>query len=168
MSQVWLARTWAKSKGSSGGAGRWVSLPSPPAPLSALRGNPAPIPEAVGVVLSEAICQGRESLLCICQFFQPSYFIHYTNSLQAYNYYKSHYTRALSEVLPNSFSKVSPDSLRRSSRLARDISSTSDKFSILAGGGAGGAFFFRSVWHPWLLVFFWIFFVGASFFSFLS
>ena len=58
MSQVWLARIWAKSKGSSGGAGRWVSLPSPPAYLSALRGNPAPIPEAVGMVLSEAICQG--------------------------------------------------------------------------------------------------------------
>jgi hypothetical protein len=68
MSRVWLARTWAKSKGSSGGAGRWVSLPSPPASLSALRGNPAPIPEAVGVVLFEAICQGeRELLLCICQ-----------------------------------------------------------------------------------------------------
>jgi hypothetical protein len=58
MSRVWLARTWAKSKGSSRGAGRWVSLPSPPAYLSALRGNPAPIPEAVGMVLSEAICQG--------------------------------------------------------------------------------------------------------------
>jgi hypothetical protein len=59
MSRVWLARTWAKSNGSSGGAGRWVSLPSPSASPSAPRGNPAPIPEAVGVVLSEAICQGE-------------------------------------------------------------------------------------------------------------
>jgi hypothetical protein len=169
MSRVWLARTWAKSKGSSGGAGRWVSLSSLPASLSALRGNPAPILEVVGVVLSEASASGRESLLCTCQFFfQPSYFIHYTNTLQAYNYYKSYYTRAFSKVLPNSFSKVSPNSLRRSSRLARDISSTSDKFSILAGGGARGAFFFRSAWPPWFLVFFWIFFVGASFLSFLS
>jgi hypothetical protein len=58
MSRVWLVRTWAKSKGSSGGAGRWVSLPSLPASLSAPGGNPAPIPEAVGVVLSEAIYQG--------------------------------------------------------------------------------------------------------------
>jgi hypothetical protein len=155
MSRVWLARTWAKCKGSSGGVGRWVSLPSPPASPSTLRGNPAPIPEAVGVVLSEAICQGeRVTIMHMPIFFQPSYFIHYTSSLQAYSYYKSHYTRALSEVLPNSFSKVSPNSLRRSSRLARDISSTSDKFSILDGGGAGEAFFFRSVWHPWLLVFF--------------
>jgi hypothetical protein len=135
MSRVWLARTWAKSKGSSGGAGRWVSLPSLPASPSALRGNPAPIPEAVGVVLSEDICQGRESLSCTCQiFFQPSYFIHYTNTLQAYNYYKSYYTRAFSEVLPNSFSKVSPNSLRRSSRLARNISSTSDKFWVCLVG----------------------------------
>jgi hypothetical protein len=94
-------------------------------------------------------------------FFQPSYFIHYTSSLQAYSYHKSHYTRALSRVLPNSFSKVSPNSLRRSSRLARDISLTSDKFSILETGGAGGVFFFHSIWHPWLLVFFWIFFMGA-------
>jgi hypothetical protein len=100
--------------------------------------------------------------------FQPSYFIHYTNTLQAYNYYKSYYMRAFSEVLPNSFSKVSPNSLRRSSRLARDISSMSDKFSILAAAGAGGAFFLHSAWPPWFLVFFWIFFVGASFFSFLS
>jgi hypothetical protein len=59
MSQVWLARTWAKSNGSSGGAGRWVSLPSPPTSPSAPRGDLAPIPEAVGVVLSEAICQGE-------------------------------------------------------------------------------------------------------------
>jgi hypothetical protein len=59
MSRVWLARTWARSKGSSGGAGRWVSLSSLLASLSALKGNPAPIPKAVGVVLSEAICQGE-------------------------------------------------------------------------------------------------------------
>jgi hypothetical protein len=59
MSRVWLDRTWAKSKGSSRGAGRWVSLSSLPASLLALWGNPAPIPEAVGVVLSEAICQGE-------------------------------------------------------------------------------------------------------------
>jgi hypothetical protein len=59
MSQVWLARTWAKSNGSSGGAGRWVSLPSPLASPSAPRGDLAPILEAVGVVLSEAICQGE-------------------------------------------------------------------------------------------------------------
>jgi hypothetical protein len=148
MSRVSLARTWAQSNGSSRGAGRWVSLPSPLASPSAPRGNPAPIPEAVGVVLSEVIRQGRELLLCICQKIQPSYFIHHTSSLQAYNYYKSHYTRALSKVLPNSLSKVSPNSLRRSSRLAKDISSTSDKFSILEGGSAGGASFFRSVWHP--------------------
>jgi hypothetical protein len=155
MSRVWLARTWAKSKGSSGGAGRWVSLSSLTTSLSALRGNPAPIPEAVGMVLSEAICQEeRVTIMHMPIFFQPSYFIHYTNSLQAYSYYKSYYTRAFSEVLPNSFSKVSPNSLRRSSRLAKDISSTSDKFSILVGGGAGGAFFLRSAWHPWLLVFF--------------
>jgi hypothetical protein len=64
MSRVWLARTRARSKGSSGGAGRWVSVSSLSASLSALRGNPAPIPEAAGVVLSEAICKGeRESLL---------------------------------------------------------------------------------------------------------
>ena len=148
MSQVWLARTWAKSNGSSGGAGRWVSLPSPPTSPSALRGNPAPIPEAVGMVLSEAICQEeRVTIMHMPIFFQPSYFIHYTSSLQAYSYYKSHYTRALSKVLPNSFSKVSPNSLRRSSRLARDISSMSYKFSILEGGSVGGASSFRSVWH---------------------
>jgi hypothetical protein len=104
MSRVWLARTWARSKGSSGGAGRWVSLSSLPASLLALRGNPAPIPEAVGVVLSEAICQGGEShYYAHANCFQPSYFIHYTNTLQAYGYYKSYYTRAFSEVLPNSF-----------------------------------------------------------------
>jgi hypothetical protein len=34
---------------------------------------------------------------------------------------------------------VTPKSLRRSSRLARDISSTSDKLSILEGGSVGGA-----------------------------
>jgi hypothetical protein len=84
------------------------------------------------VVLSEAICQGeRVTIMHMPIFFQPSHFIHYISSLQAYSYYKSQYTRALSEVLPNSFSNVSPNSLRRSSRLARDISSTSDKFSIL-------------------------------------
>ena len=110
----------------------------------------------------------RVTTMHMPNFFQPSYFIHYTSSLQAYSYHKSHYTRALSKVLPNSLSKVSPNSLRRLSMLARDISSTSGKFSILEGGSAGGAFFFRSICHPWLLVFFWIFFVGASFFSFLS
>jgi hypothetical protein len=168
MSRVWLARTWAKSNGSSGGAGRWVSLPSRPASPSAPRGNPAPIPEVVGVVLSEAICQGeRITTMHMPIYFQPSYFIHHTSSLQAYSYHKSHYTRALSKVLPNSLSKVSPNSLRRLSRLAKDISSTSDKFSILEGGSVGGASFFHSVWHPRLLVFFRIFFVGASFFSFL-
>jgi hypothetical protein len=169
MSRVWLARTWDKSNGSSGGVGRWVSLPSPPASPSAPRGNLAPIPEAVGMVLSEAIYQGeRITTMHMPKKIQPCYFIHHTSSLQTYSYHKSHYTRALSKVLSNSLSKVSPNSLRRSSRLARDISSTSDKFSILEGGSAGGASFFRSVWHPWLLVFFWIFFVGASFFSFLS
>jgi hypothetical protein len=56
MSQVWLARTWARSSGISGGAGRWVSLPSPPSSPSIPRGVLAPITEAVGVVLSEAIC----------------------------------------------------------------------------------------------------------------
>jgi hypothetical protein len=59
MSQVWLARTWAMSNGSSGGARRWVSLPSPPTSPLAPRGDLAPIPEAVGMVLSEAICQGE-------------------------------------------------------------------------------------------------------------
>jgi hypothetical protein len=121
------------------------------------------------VVLSEAICQGeRITTMHMPIFFQPSYFIHHTSSLQAYSYHRSHYTRALSKVLPNPLSKVSPNSLRRSSRLARDISSTSDKFSIMEGGSTGGDSFFRSVWHPWLLVFFRIFFVGESFFSFLS
>jgi hypothetical protein len=101
-------------------------------------------------------------------FFQTRYFIHHISSLQAYSYHKSHYTRALSKVLPNYLSKVSPNSLRRSSRLARGISSTSDKFSILEGGSVGGASTFRSVWHPWLLVRFRIFLVGVSFFNFLS
>jgi hypothetical protein len=81
--------------------------------------------------------------------------------------HQSHYARALPKVLPNSLSKVSPNSLRRSLRLARDISSTSDMFSILEGGSVGGASSFRSVWHPWLLVLFRIFLVGASFFNFL-
>jgi hypothetical protein len=62
MSQVWLARTWAKSNGSSEGAGRWVSLPSPPTSPSAPRGDLAPIPEVVGVILSEAICQRGERI----------------------------------------------------------------------------------------------------------
>jgi hypothetical protein len=39
MSRVWLARTWAKSNSSSGGAGRWVSLPSPLPSPSAPKGN---------------------------------------------------------------------------------------------------------------------------------
>jgi hypothetical protein len=75
MSQVWLARTWAKSNGSSGGAGRWVSLPSPLTSPSAPRGDLAPIPKAVGVVLSEAICQGEKGLLlCICHIFSNTLF----------------------------------------------------------------------------------------------
>jgi hypothetical protein len=94
MSQVWLARTWAKSNGSSGRAGRWVSLPSPPASPSAPRGNLAPIPETVGVVLSEAICQGEiiTTMHMPIFFLQTRYFIHHTSSLQAYSYHKSHYT----------------------------------------------------------------------------
>ena len=146
MSQVWLDRTWAKSNGSSGGAGRWVSLPSPPTSSSAPRGDVAPIPEVVGVVISEAIYQGEKGLLlCICHtFFQTHYFIHHSSSLQACNCHRSRYARAFSMVLPNSLSKVSPNSLRRSSRLARDISSTSDKFSTLEGGSVGGASSFRS------------------------
>jgi hypothetical protein len=170
MSRVWLARTWAKSNGSSGGAGRWVSLPFPPASPSAPRGNLAPIPEAVGVRFIRSHLSGGENYYYAHAnfFYQTRYFIHHTSSLQAYSYHKSYYTRVLSKVLPNSLSKVSPNSLRRSSRLARDISSMSDKFSILEGGSAGGASFFRSVWHPWLLVLFRIFLVGASFFNFLS
>jgi hypothetical protein len=135
MNWVWLARTWARSNGSSGGAGRWVSLPSPSTSPSAPRGDLAPIPEAVGVVLSEAICQRRER---ITTMHMPYYFflkhvilfstpIHY----KAYNHHRSHYARA--------FSKVSPNSLRRSSRLARDTSSTSEKFSIPGGDSVGGA-----------------------------
>jgi hypothetical protein len=62
MSRVWLARTWARSNGSSGGTGRWVSFPSPPSSPSIPRGIPAPIPEAVGVVLSEAICHRGERI----------------------------------------------------------------------------------------------------------
>jgi hypothetical protein len=50
------------------------SLSSLTASPSALRGNPAPILEAVGVVLSEAICQGRESLLCTCKLFSTKLF----------------------------------------------------------------------------------------------
>jgi hypothetical protein len=41
--------------------------------------------------------------------------------------------RAFPEVLPNSFSKVSSNSLRRSSRLARDRSSASDQSSTPGG-----------------------------------
>jgi hypothetical protein len=62
MSRVWLAGNWARSNGSSGGAGRWVSLPSPPTSPSAPKGDLALIPEAVGVVLSEAICQRGERI----------------------------------------------------------------------------------------------------------
>jgi hypothetical protein len=58
MSRVWLARTWARSNGTSRGAGRWVSLPSPPTSPLIPRGVLAPIPEAVGVVLSEASRRG--------------------------------------------------------------------------------------------------------------
>jgi hypothetical protein len=145
MGRVWLARTWAKSNGSYGGAGRWVSLPSPLTSPSAPRGDLAPIPEAVGMVLSEAMCQGERitTMHMPIFFLQTRYFIHHTSSLQAHSYHKSHYTRALSKVLPNS--KVSPNSLRRLSRLARDISSMSDKFSILEGGSVGGASSFHSV-----------------------
>jgi hypothetical protein len=121
------------------------------------------------MVLSDAICQGeRITTMHMPNFFQTRYFIHHKSSLQAYSYHKSHYARALSKVLPNSLYKVSPNSLRRSSRLARDISSTSDKFSILEGGSVGGASSFRYVSHPWLLVHFRIFLLGASFFNFLS
>jgi hypothetical protein len=74
MSQVWLARTWAKSNGISGGAGRWVSLPSPPTSSSAPGGDLAPILEVVGVVLSEAICQGKGLLLCTCHIFSNMLF----------------------------------------------------------------------------------------------
>jgi hypothetical protein len=163
MSRVWLARTWAKSNGSFGGPGRWVSLPSPLTSPLASRGDLAPIPEAVGMVLSEAICQGeRITTMHMPYFFQTHYFIHHSSSLQAYNGPRSRYERAFSKVLPNSLSKVSPNSLRRSSRLARDISSTSDKFSILEGGSVGGASSFRSVWHPRLFVRFRIFLAGAS------
>jgi hypothetical protein len=149
MSRVWLARTWAKSNGSSEGAGRWVSLPSPPTSPLAPRADLAPIPEEVGVVLSEAICQGKGLLLCTCHIyiyiFQTHYFIHHSSSLPAYNCHRSRYARAFSKVLPNSLSNMSPNSLRRSSRLARDISSTCDKLSILEGGSVGGASSFRSV-----------------------
>jgi hypothetical protein len=62
MSRVWLARTWARSNGTSGGAGRWVSLPSQSTSPSAPRGDLAPILEAVGVVLSGAICQRGERI----------------------------------------------------------------------------------------------------------
>jgi hypothetical protein len=99
-------------------------------------------------------------------FFQTRYFIHHTSSLQAYSCHRSHYARAFSKVLPNSLSKVSPNFLRRSSRLARDIYSMFDKLSILEGGSVGGASSFHLVWHPWLLVRFRIFLVGASFFNF--
>jgi hypothetical protein len=62
MSRVWLARTWARSSGISGGAGRWVSLPLPPSSPSIPRGVLTPIPKAVGMVLSEAIYQRGERI----------------------------------------------------------------------------------------------------------
>jgi hypothetical protein len=145
MSRVWLARTWAKSNGISGGAGRCVSLPSPTTSPSAPRGDLAPTPKVVGVVLSEAICQRGEIITTMHMPYiyiyipQTCYFIQHPSSLQAYSCHRSHYARAFSKVLPNSLSKVSPNSLRRSSRLARDISSMYDKLSILEGGCVGGA-----------------------------
>jgi hypothetical protein len=121
MSRVWLARTWARSNGSSGGAGRWVSLPSPPTSPSTPRGDLAPIPEAVCVVLSEAICQRGEriTIMHMPYFFQTRYFIQHSSSLHAYNHHRLHYAQV--------FSKVSPNSLIRSLRLARDTSSMSEK-----------------------------------------
>jgi hypothetical protein len=97
MSQVWLARTCAKSNGSSGGAGRWVSLPSPPASPSAPRGNLALIPEAVGVVLSEAIYQGER----ITTMHMPIFFFNHVILFITQVYYKhtvttSHTTRECS------------------------------------------------------------------------
>jgi hypothetical protein len=126
MSQVWLARTWARSSGISGGAGSWVSLPSPPSSPSIPRGVLAPTLEVVGVVLSEAICQrGRKDyyyayvIFCkhVILFSKP---VHYKHD----NHHGSHYTRAFP-------TKVSPNSLRRSSMLARDTSSMLERFSIL-------------------------------------
>jgi hypothetical protein len=64
-------------------------------------------------------------------FSQTCYFIQHSSSLQAYNHHIFHYTRA--------FSKVSPNSLIRSSRLVRDTSSMSEKFPIPKEGSAGGA-----------------------------
>jgi hypothetical protein len=101
MSRVCLARTWARSKGSFGGAGRWVSLSSLSASLSALRGNPAPISEAVGVVLSEAICQGKRVTIIHMQivfnqvilFITPIHYKHmattsYTTRERSLRYYR--------------------------------------------------------------------------------
>jgi hypothetical protein len=77
MSRVWLARTWARSSGISGGAGRWVSLPSPLSSPLMPRGVLAPIPEVIGVVLSEAICQRGERITTMHMsfFLQTCYFI---------------------------------------------------------------------------------------------
>jgi hypothetical protein len=84
VSRVWLARTWARSSGISGGAGRWVVLPSSSSP-SIPKGVLAPILEAVGMVLSEAICQRGERITTMHMsfFLQPYYFIQQTSSLQA-------------------------------------------------------------------------------------
>ena len=162
MSRVWLARTWARSSGISGGAGRWVVLPSSSSP-SIPKGVLAPILEAVGMVLSEAICQRGErittmhmSFFCkhVILFSKP---VHYKHN----NHHGLHYERAFP-------TNVSPNSLRRSSRLARDISSTSERFSIPREGSVGGASSFGSVLHPWLLKCFMIFLTGASFFSLLA
>jgi hypothetical protein len=51
-----VGQNLARSSGISGGAGRWVSLPSPLSSSLIPRGVLAPIPEAVGAVLFEAIC----------------------------------------------------------------------------------------------------------------
>jgi hypothetical protein len=51
--------------------GRWVSLPSPLTSPSILRGVLTPIPKAIGVVLSEAICQRGER---ITTMHMPSFF----------------------------------------------------------------------------------------------
>jgi hypothetical protein len=133
MSRVWLARTWATSSGIFRGMGRWVSLPSPLSSPLIPRGVLAPIPEAVGVALSEAICQRGErittmhmSFFCkhVILFSKP---VHYKHN----NHHGLHYARAFP-------TNVSPNSLRRSSRLARDTSSMSERFSIPREGSAGG------------------------------
>jgi hypothetical protein len=139
MSRVWLARTWVKSNGSSGGAGRWVSLPSPLTSPSAPRGDLAPIPEAVGVVLSEAICQSGER---ITTMHMPYFFLKHVILFTTHVHYKH---TVATDYTTRAFSRVSPNSLRRLSRLARDTSSTSEKFSIPEGGSVGGVSSFRSV-----------------------